>query len=363
MKRNYAIDSLRIIAVCLVVYIHIFELNKGFVYSDSMSWKLADVFFGLSRLAVPVFFAISGWYIFSKNRDEQITKLKKQIPKLINILLVATVGTAIALWALTNLHSTTLTFLPDVRGLFEIFMLGKSTGIAPLWFLVSLIIVEALYLGAAKYISPSKRDGWLLFPALVFFLGLLTFTSYRSVFGFSEPTFSINETWFVAFTWFTLGYFLAKFFKDNPGRITTAQLRLYAIIAGMLYAYEYILHTSGAPFVFGPYNYNAIFLFTPFVVAGVLLLAARNTHDGRVIRTLAHLGKNYALGVFIIHIVVMQPINKIFTKFDLLSSAPTLKLVVTYSSAVLLSLGLTILYYKAKPLVLGYIKTMFHKAA
>src|SRR6187551_1620689 len=67
MKRNYAIDSLRLIAVCLVIYIHIFEINKGFVFSESLSWKTADVFFGLSRLAVPVFFAISGWYIFSKS--------------------------------------------------------------------------------------------------------------------------------------------------------------------------------------------------------------------------------------------------------------------------------------------------------
>jgi len=343
--RNYAIDALRFIAVCFVVYIHIFEINKGFTFSDSTSWKVVDILFGISRLAVPVFFAISGWYIFSKIRAEQIAKLQKQIPKLIKILVAASIGTGAVFWLLSKLNlARAFEYFPDVKHLFEMFALGKSPTIGVLWFLVSLVIVELLYLLVTRTF---KRDNWLMIVGFAFFSLILVFSAYRAVVGLPELPFPIFETWFVAFVWFTLGYFLAKYFRENNS-LKTKVLVSFTITVSLFYLYEYLLHTSGAPFTFGPYNYNAIFLFTPFVTAGILLLAARSKSTHVAIRALAYFGKNYALGVFIIHLAVMQPINALFLNAGLLENDPTLKLIVTYSATVLISFGLTALYYKVK---------------
>lgn len=361
-SRNYAIDAIRFIAICFVIYIHIFEINKGYVFSEDLSWKITDILFALSRLAVPVFFAISGWFIFSNNKGDQVQKLQKQIPKLIKILITATIGVAFVLWVFTELHLvlSPLPYLPQIRSLFEMFALGRSPSIGPLWFLVSLIIVEIIFWMAAKKL---KNDYWLLVPAFVFFCLNLLFGAYRSIFGFPELPFPIYETWFVGLTWFSVGYFLAKYFKDSPDKIKSKTLWFFAITCFALYFYEYIMHTSGAPFVFGPYNYVAIFIFTPFVTAAILLLAARSQKDGKIIRTLAGFGSKYALGIFIIHLVVMQPLNAFFTHFGLLQGYPTFKLIVTYSSVVVISLALTAAYYTLKPKLFNSVsKLPFNKS-
>ncbi len=346
--RNYAIDALRFIAICFVVYIHIFEINKGFVFGDNDSSKVIDILFGISRLAVPIFFGISGWFVFSRNRGEQAKRLQKQVFKLIKILIYATIGTSIALWLLSKVHGidNIYVFFPQIRNLFEMFILGKTpNAVGPLWFLPSLIIVELLFLFVSHKF---KRDNWLIIPAFTFFFLHLLFGAYRSISGFPEVAFSIHETWFIGFAWFSLGYFLAKFFKDSPERIKKKTLISFTITVGAFYLYEYIMQTSGAPFVFGPYNYSVIFIFTPFITAGILLLAARSNAHNKVIRTLAYLGKNYSLGVFIIHLVVMQPISVIFTKFGLLDSEPLIRLIATYLLTVSISVGLTAAYYAVK---------------
>lgn len=361
--RNYLIDALRFVAICFVVYIHIFEINKGVSFSDDASWKLIDVLFGLARLAVPIFFAISGWFIFSRDRGEQIKKLQKQIPKLITILIVATIGINIVLFFFDKLHLMNSAFeiAPNIKALVEMFVLGKSPTIGTLWFLSTLIIVQIIYWLASRTF---KKDNWLMVAAFAFFSLNLAFGAYRNISGFPELSFPINETWFVGFAWFSLGYFLAKFFKDKPELIKTKTLALFTVTVGAFYLYEYILHTSGAAFNFGPYNYHAIFLFTPLITAGILLLAARSNMNHPILQQLAYLGKNYALGVFIIHLVVMQPVNAVFVRFDLLDDRPLLKLVIVYTSVVVLSFAATAFYYKAKAFVssIPALKTLVNKS-
>jgi len=346
--RNYLIDALRFIAICFVVYIHIFEINGGVKFSDtSTSWKFIDVLFGAARIAVPLFFAISGWFIFSKDRGEQIKKLQRQIPNLIKILITATIVINIVIFLFLKLHimQGVFAFSPQVKGLFEMFILGKSPTVGTLWFLATLIIVQGIYWLVSR---KEKNDKWLLIAAVSFFSLNLAFGAYRNITGFPEIPFPINETWFVGFAWFSLGYFLAKYFKDSPELIKTKSLVTFTLTAAALYLYEYILHTSGSPFSFGPYNYHAIFIFTPLITAGILLLAARSTKDSPFVRKLAFLGKNYALGVFIIHILVMQVINAVFSRYLLLEDMPLIKLVVTYTLVAGLSFALTALYYVVK---------------
>jgi surface polysaccharide O-acyltransferase-like enzyme len=352
--RNYWIDALRFIAICFVVYIHIFAINRGIVFSNGISWKFIDVTLGLSRLAVPIFFGISGWFIFSKDRSEQIAKLKKQIPKLTKILLVATIGANIAMiiiYALL-LHGQSYQITPAITDLFEAFALGRSPtqAVGPLWFLTSLIIVEVIFWIASHKL---KRDDWLILPAFIFFALNLSFGAYQTLTGFEQPPFPINENWFVGFAWFSVGYFLAKYFKDKLSSIKKKTLVSFTIISGLLYLYEDILQTSGSAFHFGPYNYVVIFLFTPFITAGILLLAARSSNAGKIVRTLASLGKNYALGIFIIHVIVMEPVGLFFTHYNILANSPMPKLFVTYMCTLLLSLGITAFYYRFKPTILN----------
>jgi surface polysaccharide O-acyltransferase-like enzyme len=331
----------------------------------SLTWKIVDILFGLARLAVPVFFAISGWYIFSKNKKEQARKLKKQVIKLVKILIVIVVASSLALWVLQKMRLSALDPLPQMVGIYESFFLGKTpTAIVAFWFIVSLIIVEAIYLLATKC---CRKDSWLAAAAFASFVLNLLFTTYRPFSGLPELPFSIGETWFLAFVWFSLGYLLAKYFRDKGTKsaINNKTLVRFAAIAMAFYLYEYILHTSGAPLVFGPYNYNVMFMFTPFATTGILLLAAHSRNQSKLIRSLAYLGKNYALGVFVIHVIVMQPLSKVFTKLSLLSGHSTIKLVVTYTLVVVISFALTALYYAVKSRVtamLGRSKPPLNKA-
>lgn len=347
VSRNYAIDALRFIAVCLVIYIHIFEINYGFKFVPGPTWAVVDIVFGIARLAVPLFFAISGWYIFSKNRDEVIKKLQKQLPKLLLILLWATLGTCFLIFILASLHLSDLSFLPKMRNIFEMFLFGQTpNAVGPLWFLVSLIIVEGLFLIA---IRTFKSINWFAFIAAVTFLLLILFTSYRTLTGLPEFTaFEVKNSWVVGFIWFTLGYFLAKYFKENQQKIKSKTLVYFVVLTGLFYLYEYIMHTSGSPFNFGPYNYSVAFLFTPIITAGILLLAGLSNYASKPVRALAYLGKNYSLGVFIVHIVLMQPVDIFFSRLGLLTDYATLRVIATYTTVVVASFLVTAAYYYVK---------------
>jgi surface polysaccharide O-acyltransferase-like enzyme len=363
-ERNYAIDAIRTIAICLVIYIHVWAINPGLSYTDSFPWKIIDLMFGFSRLAVPVFFAISGWFIFSQDRSEQTLKLQKQIVKLTKLLLVATVTTSIAFLILVRCHLMTHilaqtynnTYLPDAKALIDMLLFGHAPNAdGPLWFLVSLIMVEILFWLAVRTF---KNITWLTLPAFIFFLMTITLYNlgeYRLKLGIPSvlPQGFDETTWFVGFMWFSLGYFLAKYFKKNINDMSPRAVYKFAVITGLLYFYEYILQTSGAPLRFGPYGYVAIFMFTPLATAGILLSAARSHISNTTVRWLANLGQKYALGVFIIHLLVMQPIGVFFAKYSLLSNHLSLKFVATYSLTIIASFSLTALYYRAKTMALA----------
>ena len=63
-KRVWYADILRIIAIGMVVVIHVASKDFQRVPIDSGHWQLLNAVNGLSRVAVPILFMVSGMFFF-----------------------------------------------------------------------------------------------------------------------------------------------------------------------------------------------------------------------------------------------------------------------------------------------------------
>ena len=77
MNRNYGLDLLKAICAFMVVSIH-----------SPFPGLLGDIFIPLARIAVPIFFMITGYY-YSHTKEHK--KEKKQIIKLLKLCVSANI--------------------------------------------------------------------------------------------------------------------------------------------------------------------------------------------------------------------------------------------------------------------------------
>jgi fucose 4-O-acetylase-like acetyltransferase len=107
----------------------------------------------LASLAVPFFFAVSGFYLYHSDYNQQIRRIKKRLRRLGLILpwiFLLWVGEQIVL------HQTYL-FNPTV--FWGIIWFNGATWIGRLWFIPALIVCDLIFLLNAKYL---KRDSGFL---------------------------------------------------------------------------------------------------------------------------------------------------------------------------------------------------------
>ena len=83
-KRELYSDILKIIAIFLVVVIHaIAAYRDKYFYTNVKYYTLLTFIDSFTRIAVPIFFMITGTFMLSKTTEKYSTYLKKRIPKLL----------------------------------------------------------------------------------------------------------------------------------------------------------------------------------------------------------------------------------------------------------------------------------------
>lgn len=152
-KISYKINILSFISIVLVLYIHSYNLSfgKGIVMGESSIQQL-NVFIQnfissvLSRMAIPIFFIISGFLLFKKfSYDVYYQIIKKRFLTLVIPYLFWSTLTVIIFYVLESFDATkaffTRTLISDLDyyELFNIIVLEPKN--YPLWFLRDLIIL------------------------------------------------------------------------------------------------------------------------------------------------------------------------------------------------------------------------------
>ena len=83
-KRELYSDILKIISIFLVVLIHVFATYRGeYFYTNGKYYFILTFADSFTRIAVPMFFMITGTFMLSKKTERYSDYLKKRIPRLL----------------------------------------------------------------------------------------------------------------------------------------------------------------------------------------------------------------------------------------------------------------------------------------
>lgn len=83
-KRELYSDILKLVSIFLVVVIHVIALYRDeYFYTNVKYYTILTFIDSFTRVAVPIFFMITGTFMLSKKTENYGTYLKKRIPKLL----------------------------------------------------------------------------------------------------------------------------------------------------------------------------------------------------------------------------------------------------------------------------------------
>ena len=179
MKRNEVINYLRCMATIFVVFIH---ASNIFSYLDvDRSNVFINILFILSNTAVPIFFLISGYLTFSKEKIDY----KKHYSKKLKALVIPYIIWTIVYFLLDKVLNIANLGSEQTKNIFELFIgipfYTDPVLYGPLWFLRDLIllnILEPLIDKIYKYIN----CGITLFILLIAMLTAIPLHLYHCLF-------------------------------------------------------------------------------------------------------------------------------------------------------------------------------------
>ena len=207
-KRNNWLDLIKLMASFMVVFIHV-----------DFTGTFGRVVNAIARFAVPLFFAVSGF--FSLNVSSKT--IKRRLLKLIILYFVATIiyhvynvfGVRF-----TEYFTSTFTILDFLGFIF----LNLPFSSVHLWFLLALIYVYLIWLLVIKF---SIKEKTLFIISIVCLAIHLFLGEFLTLFNVDIPTSVVRNFVLMGFPFFTLGY-LANKHKEKLKR--TNNLLLIALL-------------------------------------------------------------------------------------------------------------------------------------
>lgn len=277
VSRNYSIDVLRLLLSFAVVVIHVHS-GKWYDYVDP-----------ICRLAVPVFFIISGYFIYGEGINKKVKKGLAKVSK-------------IAVWS-TAIYA--LPFLPHLLNGDKInfslmnFILFNSTPFGGhLWYLFAYIYTLTFVL----LLNKSNLSKFIILIPTFFFVGLLFGRYSACLFNQDMPGFLSQNFLFVGFPFFFTGGILRKYLIIQRIHILSIILLLIITIA-ILYVESFFFHNEN------PSGINYIMVY-PCSILLFLLFLKINIHVNAFFMYLSQA----SLYIYIFHPMVALLLQKVFSR-------------------------------------------------
>lgn len=284
-RRNLTLECCKLIAACFVVFIHVpFPQIAG------------EFALCLARFAVPMFFAISGWYSFR-------TAPEKLLRRMGHVLLLELAGIAVMeLWRCAaaaytgqNILHTLLGTLPNGAAVRMWLLFSDDPFSGHLWYLSASAFCYGVLWLYMKLCFPRRgyRPLYLLGPALLcahLSMAELSRYTHLTVF-FKIPRSGL----FYGLPMFLLGLFLREHRDTLLGRLKTSRLVLLILLGTGLSLAEWKF--------FGVYD---LYIGLVLTVSGILLLTARHSSVPRWMEQAAALCGPVSTGIYLIHLAVHE---------------------------------------------------------
>lgn len=229
LNRNSTIDTLRLVAAFLVVVIH-----SGIHGIEGKAGFFGTILLIFGRLAVPFFFVVSGYFLYS-SYDKQVSKVSKSIPKLLNIFLLSSVLYFIFFgWYFGSYDFAVSLITPTT--IFNMLAFNHPIYNEALWFLLALIGSSLIIMLNAKYL---KKDWLLLCAAVCFYVISLLVSNYSQFINIEQISVSYYRNFIgEGLLFMMIGYMCSKYAKELQ-KFNTIKLLLYTLLSTCLYFIEF----------------------------------------------------------------------------------------------------------------------------
>ena len=291
-------DLIRVVAIYLVVVIHVSgQLTNVWGEIPTDQWIAADIYGGIARIAVPLFFMISGYLLLPRSESLGVFYAKR-MPKILIPLIV---------WSLIYLgwycgnHPNTCT-----PSLVWDLLLVQGT-YYHLWFLYSLISIYLILPVLRLMIRPDtdKRILWYLIVLWLIFQPVLTIAN--KFWNFSIKISAPLATGFVCY--FVLGYLLGEI------TLTRARIILSAIIwviaTSVTIIGTYLFTRSSGQFDGFFYDFVSLNVILASSAAFLLLrwISERKPFTSPNIHAILRTMATSTFGIYLIHIIVIEVLS------------------------------------------------------
>lgn len=280
-QRNYALDVLKLLCAFLVISLHTPILE--------VEWQ--DVTRAFARVAVPIFFMITGYYWSSPSRDKAIGKLK-YIAKITAVAAIAYLA-----WGVVNEYR-----VGELnQHLSHVFSLGTWFGYrlwvfndtqfisSHLWYMPAVMYATIIFMLANDHL---RHLYWLIIPLFV--------ACYALSFSSFDDTYTYRNWLFMALPFMLTGHFIRN---HDFSKLTTRAILGAVVVLAVIQFVEVVLYLR-----WDMYPRRDFFATTPLLAVAIFLLAVRNPQFGANSLT-ARLGCEYTAWIYLYHKLWLFVIN------------------------------------------------------
>jgi surface polysaccharide O-acyltransferase-like enzyme len=308
-ERYDYIDLLKVIAICMVLILHSEFLHYDFIMTGNLA---SYIQFGIRILycGVPLFVMVNGFLLLPKKFD-----LKNHIKKMIKIFLIFLFWAAILIVSNSLLYGDKINISYIVNNILLTTSGYRYTGI--LWFLQYLLSLYLIF-PLIKYVYDKNKNLFIYLFIIVF---ILTFTPnilfllndlikcdlFLNAISFFNNTFQIfSKNLFIFY--FMLGGLLYELkLSIIPYKKKILLCGIISYIISLLYGISNSLINNRV--ISGSFNCETVFMIP--IIISIFILCMNYKNKGSFInKIIKSVGMN-TMGIYLIHIIVINVINKI----------------------------------------------------
>lgn len=236
-RYNHTLNYLKALACFCVLMLHC-----GF------PGLIGKVIYGPSRFAVPIFFIISGYYIYSDDREKVLTKIPKKIKHIATLWL----GTEIVyfIWHIIK-SSLEYGMLEWIQSLFSMekllnFVIFQTTPVGDVsWFLFALLLCYLVTYFIAK------NNLWFITIKLIPVLLIINIILGELIpfMGINLPWYWCSNFWVLGFPFYAIGYWIRINEKTLCEKITVRLTIVTVIVSFVVILFERVATDASQLFI------------------------------------------------------------------------------------------------------------------
>lgn len=277
-KENHTLRSVTAIMLFLIAYFHFFITygNYGYDYSQELG-DFVEELVGFGRFTIPIFFMISGYFLYSEDGHSE-ARLGKKALHILYLIILLKVSYLILVGVACMQGEVTTEYLINS------FLICEMNSTVHVWFLYALFLMYAFFWLLYRYHIDFRKVywiGWIPLVVTLFFGNIVPlFTSIEDATHIRE-TVSDNMYPFLGYTFFVFGYYLHQNKEKIDAQFSTLVLVIFMVVGTFMALTE-------AHYI----PQRTLYFGTLLQIIGLFLITFRFGEDELRCRPLEYIGKN-----------------------------------------------------------------------